>query len=211
MGIEKDRIEIIRQASLLHDIGKLGIPEQILLKPTRLTPQEYSIVKEHVTLGAEILAASPSLHELIPTVRHHHERYDGTGYPDQLKGESIPIEARIVAVADAIEAMASDRPYRRAMELDQILEELRKCNGMQFDPQVIQAFEEIAAEGNNSLVVNSARQDINLRLHTDLDDIYHHLLHKKPVYSEQESITISRQPMGNVAIDFAFTTLPGNR
>jgi putative nucleotidyltransferase with HDIG domain len=211
MGLEKNRIEIIRQASLLHDIGKLGIPEQILLKPARLTSQEYSIVKEHVTLGAEILEASPSLHELIPIVRHHHEHYDGTGYPDRLQGESIPIEARIVAVADAIEAMASDRPYRRAMKLDQILEELRKCKGTQFDPQVVQAFEEIAADENTSLVVNSARQDINLRLHTDLDEIYHHLLNKKPVDSEQESITISGQPIGSVAIDFAFTTLPGNR
>lgn len=211
MGLDKDRIEIIRQASLLHDIGKLGIPEQILLKPARLTPQEYSIVKEHVTLGAEILEASPSLHELIPIVRHHHERYDGTGYPDKLKGESIPIEARIVAVADAIEAMASDRPYRRAMELDQILEELRNYNGTQFDPQVIQAFEEIAADEGISLVVNSARQDINLRLHTDLDEVYHHLLKKKSIDPEQESVAVSRQPIGGVALDFSFTTLPGNR
>ena len=212
MGLDKDRIEIIRQASLLHDIGKLGIPEQILLKPSRLTPKEYTIVKEHVLLGAEILDASPSLHDLIPIVRHHHERYDGKGYPDGLEGKSIPIEARIVAVADAIEAMASDRPYRRAMALDQILAELKDNNGTQFDPLVIQALEEIATEEGISLVVNSARDDINLRLHTDLDQIYHHLLKKKPNTNTKELPGEElKHAIDPLALNFSFTTLPGNQ
>lgn len=211
MGLEDDRIEIIRQASLLHDIGKLGIPEQILLKPSRLSPQEYAIVKEHVLLGVEILEASPSLRELIPIVRHHHERFDGTGYPDKLKGDYIPLEARIVAVADAIEAMASDRPYRRAMSFDQILEELNKNKGSQFDPQIIQAFEALAMETGESLVVNSARQDINLRLHTDLDEIYHHLLKNRQANNRfVETVEQVKQPIYAVPLRFIFTTLPDN-
>jgi diguanylate cyclase (GGDEF)-like protein/putative nucleotidyltransferase with HDIG domain len=211
LGLSKEQVQRIHKAGLLHDIGKLGVPERILLKPSRLTPEEYEIVKEHVVLGAEILEASQSLHNLIPIIRHHHERYDGKGYPDGLSGEDIPIEARIVAVADAVEAMASDRPYRRALELEHILHELNNNAGTQFDPQVVIAFNEIASQAGSDLVVNSARSGINLRLHSELDEIYHNLLKDrmeekvKPGARLDEDIqSVSTTCMPN----FSFTTLP---
>lgn len=209
LGLNGDQVELIRKAGLLHDIGKLGIPERILLKPTKLTAEEYNIVKEHVVLGAEILQASQSLHNLIPIIRHHHERYDGEGYPDGLTGTDIPIEARIVAVADAVEAMASDRPYRRAMQLDQILIELNKNAGTQFDPQVVRAFEQITTHEGEALVINSARAGINLRLHTELDEIYNCLLKERlegrtePGRSNETTSTAVP-----ALLDFSFTTLP---
>ena len=210
LGLNGDQVELIRKAGLLHDIGKLGIPERILLKPTKLTVEEYNIVKEHVVLGAEILQASQSLHNLIPIIRHHHERYDGEGYPDGLTGTEIPIEARIVAVADAVEAMASDRPYRRVMELDQILMELNNNAGTQFDPQVVRAFKQITTEGGETLVINSARAGINLRLHTELDDIYNSLLKERLEGKNepaQESNHSAPTPVPAL-LDFSFTTLP---
>ncbi len=209
LGLSQDQVELIRKAGLLHDIGKLGIPERILLKPTKLTADEYMIVKEHVVLGAEILQASQSLHNLIPIIRHHHERYDGKGYPDGLRGEGIPIEARIVAVADAVEAMASDRPYRRAMELDQILIELEKNAGTQFDPEVVRAFEQITTEAGEALVINSARAGINLRLHTELDDIYNNLLKERLEGTAEKPQKENGTPIPVPALlDFTFTTLP---
>jgi diguanylate cyclase (GGDEF)-like protein/putative nucleotidyltransferase with HDIG domain len=154
MGLHKKQVELIRKASLLHDIGKLGIPETILLKPARLTPEEFAVMKTHPGLGAEIMLRSSSLVPLTPIVQHHHEHYDGSGYPQGLAGTDIPIEARIVAVADAIEAMASDRPYRRALSHKKIQAELIRCSGTQFDPQVVQAaLKTFGTEGEN-LVVN---------------------------------------------------------
>lgn len=210
LGLNDDQVELIRKAGLLHDIGKLGIPERILLKPTKLTADEYNIVKEHVVLGAEILQASQSLHNLIPIIRHHHERYDGKGYPDGLTGEEIPIEARIVAVADAVEAMASDRPYRRAMYLDQILIELNMNSGTQFDPQVVRAFEQITTYEGEALVINSARAGINLRLHTELDDIYNNMLKERREGKFIPAQVTEDSPPATVParLDFSFTTLP---
>ena len=210
LGLNGDQVELIRKAGLLHDIGKLGIPERILLKPTKLTAEEYNIIKEHVVLGAEILQATQSLHNLIPIIRHHHERYDGKGYPDGLTGEEIPVEARIVAVADAVEAMASDRPYRRAMELDQILMELNNNAGTQFDPQVVRAFEQITTEGGETLVINSARAGINLHLHTELDDIYNSLLKERLEGKNEPAQEFNHSAPTPVAalLDFSFTTLP---
>jgi HD-GYP domain-containing protein (c-di-GMP phosphodiesterase class II) len=144
IGLDTYWVENIRKA-VCFAVGKLGIPEHILLKPARLTEDEYRIVKEHVVLGAEILETTPSLNELIPIVRHHHERVDGNCYPDGLAGESIPIGARIVALADAVEAMASDRPYRCALPLDQVIVELQKNSGSQFDPKLVKVFSELAA------------------------------------------------------------------
>ena len=156
MGLDDHRVEMIHKSGLVHDIGKLGISENILLKPGKLSKNEYDIVKEHVNLSAEILNTSKSLSTLIPYVRHHHERYDGSGYPDHLKGEEIPLEARILSVADAVEAMASDRPYRRAHNLKQIIDELQKNAGTQFDPTVVQAFIQLARSQGDKLIVNSA-------------------------------------------------------
>jgi diguanylate cyclase (GGDEF)-like protein/putative nucleotidyltransferase with HDIG domain len=154
MGLNKKQVELIRKASLLHDIGKLGIPETILLKPARLTPEEFAVMKTHPGLGAEIMRRSSSLVPLIPIVQHHHEHFDGSGYPEGMAGSNIPIEARIVAVADAIEAMASDRPYRNALPHEKIKAELMRCSGTQFDPQVVQAALKAIENEGEKIVVN---------------------------------------------------------
>ncbi len=139
MGLNDKQTDLIRKAGLLHDIGKLGVPIEILSKPGKLTSDEYESVKEHAALGAELVKNSPSLRSLAQVIRHHHERFDGKGYPDKIGGNQISVEARIVAVADAIEAMASDRPYRRALQFDMLKEELLRNSGTQFDPLVIDA------------------------------------------------------------------------
>lgn len=157
MGLHKKQVELIRKASLLHDIGKLGIPEAILLKPARLTAEEFAVMRTHPTLGAEIMQRSSSLVPLIPIVQHHHEHFDGSGYPDGLAATEIPIEARIVAVADAIEAMASDRPYRKALPHDKIIAELISYSGTQFDPQVVNAALKTIGIGGENMMVNMGR------------------------------------------------------
>ncbi len=139
IGLNEKQIELTRKVGLLHDIGKLGIPMEILAKPGKLTREEYESVKEHASLGGELVKNSPSLRPLVPIIRHHHEFYNGAGYPDKLVGNQIPIEARIVAVADAIEAMDSDRPYRKGLDTKQIIDELKKNSGTQFDPLVAKA------------------------------------------------------------------------
>jgi diguanylate cyclase (GGDEF)-like protein/putative nucleotidyltransferase with HDIG domain len=137
LGLNDKQVDFIRKAGLLHDIGKLGIPMEILAKPGKLTREEYDVIKEHAALGGDLVKNSLSLRPLSPIIRHHHEFYNGAGYPDRLNGNQISIEARIVAVADAIEAMISDRPYRKALGLEQVIEELRKNSGTQFDPLVV--------------------------------------------------------------------------
>jgi diguanylate cyclase (GGDEF)-like protein/putative nucleotidyltransferase with HDIG domain len=139
LGLREKQIELIRNASLLHDIGKLGISPALLAKPARLTAEEYEIVKTHVRLGAELLGKTRSLQPLAPIIACHHEHFDGRGYPNSLPGKEIPLEARIIAAADAIETMASDRPYSKPMTTDRIVEELLRCSGSQFDPQVVEA------------------------------------------------------------------------
>jgi diguanylate cyclase (GGDEF)-like protein/putative nucleotidyltransferase with HDIG domain len=158
LGLPPDNVELVRQAGLLHDIGKFGIPETILFKPGALSSEEYTRVKQHAALGAEIIADCHSLYDLVTIVRHHHERYDGQGYPDRLCAQDIPLEARIVALADAVEAMASDRPYRLAMTAPAILEEIRSQSGAQFDPSVATAFWNVVRKSSTLVVVNSARK-----------------------------------------------------
>lgn len=131
------QIKLIRKAGLLHDIGKLGISMEILTKPGKLTPEEFEKIKRHASLGGDLVKNSPSLRPLVPIIRHHHEFFNGMGYPDNLAGSQIPIEARVVAVADAIEAMVSNRPYRKALRLEQVIEELKRNSGTQFDPLVV--------------------------------------------------------------------------
>jgi len=158
LGLVGGRAEVIRQAALLHDIGKIGISEQILHKADQLSPAEYTTIKSHTIIGAELLETCQGLRHLAPFVRHHHEWWDGTGYPYQLKGEAIPLEARLLAVCDAVEAMASDRPYNRAMSLDEIIVELRRCAGTQFDPHIVDVFIRVARRRGTNFVVNSARE-----------------------------------------------------
>lgn len=158
LGLSPARVEHTRQAAYLHDIGKIGIAEGILHKPDRLTDGEYKIIKEHVNIGAGVLEISQSLRHLAPLIKFHHERWDGNGYPTGLKGEEIPVESRILAICDSVEAMASDRPYHKAMSLDAIVTEIKRCSGSQFDPKIVEVFCEILEEEGHALVVNSARQ-----------------------------------------------------
>lgn len=169
LNLQVDRVEQGRLADLLHDIGKIGIPEHVLQKPGKLTDKQYERMKTHASLGAEFLETCHGLRHLVPFVRHHHERWDGNGYPDGLRGEQIPVEARILAICDAVEAMASDRPYRRAMSLSEILAELKRCQGTQFDPVVVEAFIRIAKREGASMIVNSAREV--RRKHADNEDL----------------------------------------
>ncbi len=140
MGLDDETIEQIRVAAHLHDIGKIGIPEAILLKADRLTTDEYEKVKRHSEIGARILTPIEFFGNVTAFVRHHHERWDGSGYPSRLKGEAIPLGARILAVADSFEAMTWQRPYGHSMSREQALTEVIRCAGSQFDPDVVEAF-----------------------------------------------------------------------
>lgn len=162
LGLPAEQIQTIRYAGLLHDIGKIGIPETILFKPTKLTKEEYDLMKQHAALGAALVSEIESLQPLAPFIRHHHEHYNGRGYPSGLAGEAIPLEARILSVADAVEAMASDRPYRKALTPKAILEELQKHSGTQFDPELVNAFTRVIKAQGESLIVNSASNIINI-------------------------------------------------
>lgn len=138
----------LERAGLLHDIGKIGVPESVLLKPGRLTDDEFALIREHPGAGARILETIPFLDEIVDVVRYHHERWDGTGYPDGLAGDAIPYLARVLAVADAFDAMTTDRPYRAAMPIGDAREELRACAGAQFDPDVVELFLRGGAPGS---------------------------------------------------------------
>jgi diguanylate cyclase (GGDEF)-like protein len=140
LGLPQDRIATIRAASLLHDIGKVGIPDSILSKQGPLTDEEWEPVKVHPKLGVEILRHIIDLVNCLPAILHHHERYDGKGYPSGLKGDNIPLEGRILAVADAYDAMTSPRPYREQLSSQQALNELKRCAGTQFDPELVNVF-----------------------------------------------------------------------
>ena len=143
MGLPHEEIERIRIASLLHDLGKIAIPEEILDKPSTLSDAEWQTIGEHPRIGQVILEQATTLREAIPVVLHHHERYNGGGYPHGLRGSEIPLGARIVAVADAYHAMVHDRPYSAAVGHEKALEELRSHAGTQFDPVVVDVFCEI--------------------------------------------------------------------
>jgi len=129
-------------ASLLHDVGKIGISERILLKPGRLTPEERGVIELHPRIGYRIIEQVPALRSMTDAVLYHHERYDGEGYPSGLRGEEIPLEARVVCVADCFSAMTSERPYRSALTVDEACAELESCAGTQFDPRVVRLFVE---------------------------------------------------------------------
>jgi len=141
MGLPKERIERVYIAGLLHDVGKIGVRDAVITKPARLTDEEYDEIKQHPTIGAKILEPISFLHDVTPCVRHHHEWYDGSdrGYPDQLRGDRIPQGSRIILVADTVEAMTSDRPYRKGLPLDTVVRELHKYSGSQFDPVCVDA------------------------------------------------------------------------
>jgi len=149
LRVPANEVEVIRYAAILHDIGKLGVSDQILNKPAQLTEKEWAKMKEHPKIGMEIVSKIDSLKEASHIVYYHHERYDGHGYPERLKGEDIPIGARILAVVDAYDAMTSKRPYRSAYPVERAIEELRKNAGTQFDGKVVEAFLKILKSGQN--------------------------------------------------------------
>ncbi len=140
LNLPDREVERIELAALLHDVGKLAVPDEILRKPEKLSPGEWSLVQAHPLIGAEILSTHPQLREIVPLVRAHHERWDGRGYPDGLSGEAIPLGAAIIGLADAFDTMISDRPYRTALRLSDAVEEIRRCRGTQFHPAVVDAF-----------------------------------------------------------------------
>jgi len=140
MRMEDEEIHQIRVAGLLHDIGLVTVPQEIINKRDQLSAEEWRRIKEHPEVGETILKHIASLEGFLPVVRHHHEHFDGAGYPDGLTKEQIPLGARILAVADAFQAMISERPYRRALTTDEALNELQMSSGTQFDPVVVDVF-----------------------------------------------------------------------
>src|SRR6201993_3743770 len=137
LKVSEEEMEAIQAAALLHDIGKLAIPEHIISKPGRLTPEEFEKMKIHPVVGAEILERVHFPYPVVPIVRAHHERWDGTGYPDGLKGEEIPMGARILSAVDCLDALATDRQYRKALPLEEVMQRLVKESGKSFDPKVV--------------------------------------------------------------------------
>jgi putative two-component system response regulator len=146
LGLADDALDDLLWGGVIHDIGKIGIPDSILLKPGPLTVAEFEIMKQHVFTGEEIARPLRSAHDLLPIIRHHHERIDGTGYPDGLAGENIPLGARIVAICDAFDAMISDRPYRRGLTHENALATLTAGAGSQWDAQLVGIFQSLVSE-----------------------------------------------------------------
>jgi putative nucleotidyltransferase with HDIG domain len=146
MALSADQIDVLHRGGLLHDIGKIGVPAEILDKPGALTPDEMQIMRDHVTVGARILTPIAAYADMIPIVLRHHERLDGTGYPDGLMGDDIPFLARLLAVPDVFDALTSDRPYRNALPRENALDFLQENTGTHFEPEVMRAFEAVMAE-----------------------------------------------------------------
>lgn len=153
LGFPEDEIDRITNMAMLHDIGKIGVPDYIINKPSKLTEDEYLMIKGHPGIGSDILSEMPEMRDIGAGARWHHERYDGKGYPDGLKGEEIPIEARIICVADAYDAMTSNRSYRKYMAQGVVREELSKGRGSQFDPNIV------------DIMLDIMHDDINYELH----------------------------------------------
>lgn len=143
LNLPEEDLKNLKIGGLFHDIGKIGVPDSILLKESRLTDDEYSEIKNHPSIGAHILSTATIFKDIIPIVKHHHERYDGHGYPAQLKGEDIPYLARITAIADSFDAMTSRRTYRDSLPLETVISEFEKCKGTQFDSEITDVFLDI--------------------------------------------------------------------
>ncbi len=172
LGLTEERLEQLRYGALLHDVGKLGIADNILGKPGKLTASEWVEVRKHPTIGKEIVEKIDSLGLVARIVEEHHERVDGKGYPKGLKGDEILLEARILAVVDAYDAMRSDRPYRQALSREEAIRELKENAGSQFDPLVVKVFLEILDEGSAAPTQDKprripARRSYFRRIHQD--------------------------------------------
>jgi len=152
IGLSGRELRAVRMGALLHDVGKIGIPESILNKPGPLTDDEFSVMKRHTVIGADIISGIPGLEEVVALVRSSHERWDGSGYPDGLRGTDVPRGAYVIAVCDAYHAMTEDRVYREAMSVEGALAELRRCSGTQFMPAAVDALADAVAQGTQRRV-----------------------------------------------------------
>lgn len=160
LELSNDQVEIVRTAALLHDIGKIGTYDTLLDKEGKLTDDEYNLIKRHPDKGVQILSPISKLNPVLPVIRHHHERVDGRGYPDGLKGEDIPFLARVVCVADSYDAMTADRPYKAALSKDKAIEVLSNKSGSQFDQQVVSVFLDMLNE--NPALGQSPKSDLRV-------------------------------------------------
>jgi len=156
LGWSESRLEALRIGGALHDIGKLTVPARILSKPGPLTPEELAVIRTHPAAGARLIEPIQSVRAALPYVLHHHERWDGSGYPHGLGGVAIPVEARVLAVADAFDAMTSGRPYRRPMSEEDAVREVERCAGCQFDPEIAHAFLSVWSDGSSSTLAAAA-------------------------------------------------------
>ena len=152
LNLSDEDLKILQIGGLFHDIGKIGVPDSILLKTEKLTDDEYSEIKNHPSIGAHILSNATIFKNIIPIVKHHHEKYDGNGYPAKLKGEDIPLFARIAAIADTFDVMTSKRTYRDSLGLDVVKAEIERCKGTQFDPHLADIFLDILNNNYNDIV-----------------------------------------------------------
>lgn len=157
MGYDEDKVDEVYQTGLLHDVGKIGIPDLILKKEGKLTSEEYGEIKEHTSIGGHILAAIETMDYLAAGAKYHHEKYDGTGYPQGLKGEEIPEIGRIIAVADVFDALVSKRHYKDAMDVESAKQEILRSSGTQFDPKIVEVFLKLLDDGTIERIRNQYR------------------------------------------------------
>jgi len=153
IGLEKERVSILRLGALLHDVGKLAVPSSVLLKRGPLTEAEIGQMRRHPAAGARMLETLGAPATILPVVLHHHERWDGAGYPAGRRGEEIPLEARVLCIVDSFDAMTSTRPYRAPRKPEEAWDELQRCAGTQFDPKLVKAFAEAWAESGLGVLV----------------------------------------------------------
>ena len=149
MSLPQEQMQALIVGGLLHDVGKIRVPDTVLHKPGRLTAEEYEVMKRHPVLGIEIVSSVKELAVALPAINHHHERFDGTGYPDGLSGEDIPLVARVVAVADAFDSMIRDRPYGYGMSEEAALKEVEDNSGTQFDPRIVRTLREVLEDAGD--------------------------------------------------------------
>ena len=184
----------IEYIALLHDLGKIGVPDAVLNKPGRLTDSEYELMKAHTTIGGEILKDTGMFHGIDAGAMYHHERYDGKGYPQGLKGEEIPLVARIIGIADAYDAMTSTRVYRKRLKNEDVIKEIEKCAGQQFDPEITKVFLELL--NNNAIEQISPDQEADESSDHDLVEASHQLLQK--VVDEQNKYNAKERDLDHL-------------
>src|SRR5229473_177320 len=157
LGLSEDQITALRRAGIVHDVGKIAVPDAILLKPGRLTPDEWTIIREHSVVGERICAPLKSFRLVLPIIRHHHEKFDGSGYPDGLRGEAIPVTARVLQIVDVYDALTTDRPYKKAFSITDALQTMKEeVSKGWWDPQIFDQFERLVRTGTADFLARGA-------------------------------------------------------